>query len=178
MSTHKSRWIPHQRPKHQLAYDAAGTNKSSFSIQFGHFLKVDPDTLAVEQNKVNVLQGGAGGRHKMVGDGLQGELGSQLLWESVSLEDNKDFMMSNKLFFSGSYETLSTEFSEAGNTQKQSSCVTKEISPKTGGGWSKWQRTRVTFMNGHVQKWTPHSSRYVYVYLEDTGARTWEPFLY
>lgn len=60
---------------------------SSLAIQLGHLLKVDADALAVKQYKVNVFQGGVGGRHKMVGDGLQGELSRHLLWESVSVRE-------------------------------------------------------------------------------------------
>ena len=66
---------------------------SSFGVQLGHFLKVNPDALAVEQNKVNVFQGGRTGRHKMVGDGFQNELGCRLLGESVPVGRGRCFSM-------------------------------------------------------------------------------------
>lgn len=60
---------------------------SSLGIQLGHLLQIDANTFAIKQYKVNVLQGGVGGGHKMVGDGLQGELSRHLLWESVSVRE-------------------------------------------------------------------------------------------
>lgn len=65
--------------------------ESSLGIQLGHFLKVYSDALTVKQNKVNVFQRGAGGRHKMVGDSLEDELGGRLLWESVPVREIQVF---------------------------------------------------------------------------------------
>ena len=59
------------------------TQESSLRIQLGHFLKIYSNALTVKQHKVNVFQRGAGGRHKMVGDGLEDKLGSRLLWEPI-----------------------------------------------------------------------------------------------
>lgn len=52
-------------------------------LQFCHFLHVDPDALAVEQHKVDGLDGGRHGGHKVAGDGLQDQLGRRLLRETV-----------------------------------------------------------------------------------------------
>ena len=61
---------------------------SSLGVQLGHFLKVYPNALTVEQDKINVFQRGAGGRHKVVGDGLEDELGCRLFWKSVPVRDS------------------------------------------------------------------------------------------
>lgn len=70
---------------------------SSLGIQLGHLLQIDANAFAIKQYKVNVLQGGVGGGHKMVGDGLQGELSRHLLWESVSVGEIHGKTKSNKI---------------------------------------------------------------------------------
>lgn len=52
-------------------------------LQFGHFLHVDPNALAVKQHKVDGLDGGRHRGHKVAGNGLEDELGRRLLWETV-----------------------------------------------------------------------------------------------
>lgn len=52
-------------------------------FQFGHFLHVDADALAVEQHEVDGLDGGRHRGHEVAGDGLQDELGRRLLREAV-----------------------------------------------------------------------------------------------
>lgn len=52
-------------------------------FQFGHFLDVDADALAVEQNEVDRLDGGRHGGHEVAGDGLEDQLGRRLLGETV-----------------------------------------------------------------------------------------------
>ncbi len=52
-------------------------------LQLGHFLHVDADALTVKQHKVDGLDGGRHGGHKVAGDGLQDQLGCRLLRETV-----------------------------------------------------------------------------------------------
>lgn len=65
------------------------SSSSSLAVQFGHFLQVNPDALTVKQDKVNVFQGWAGGRHKVVGNGLEDELSRRLLWKTISVRKKK-----------------------------------------------------------------------------------------
>lgn len=52
-------------------------------LQLGHFLHVDADALAVKQHKVDGLDGGRHGGHKVAGDSLQDELGRRLFRETI-----------------------------------------------------------------------------------------------
>lgn len=52
-------------------------------LQFGHFLHIDPDALAVKQHEVDGLDGGRHGGHKVAGDGLKDQLGRRLLREAI-----------------------------------------------------------------------------------------------
>lgn len=52
-------------------------------LQLGHFLHVDPDALAVKQHKVDGLDGGRHGGHKVAGDGLEDQLSRRLLRETI-----------------------------------------------------------------------------------------------
>lgn len=52
-------------------------------LQLGHFLHIDPDALTVKQHKVDGLDGGRHGGHKVAGDGLKDQLGRRLLRKAV-----------------------------------------------------------------------------------------------
>lgn len=52
-------------------------------LQLGHFLHVDADALAVKQHKVDGLDGGRHGGHKVAGDSFQDELGRRLFRETI-----------------------------------------------------------------------------------------------
>lgn len=62
-------------------------SSSSVGVEFGHFLHVDPDALAVKQHEVHSLDGGRHRCHKVAGDGLQNELSGRLLRKTVSIEE-------------------------------------------------------------------------------------------
>lgn len=57
-------------------------------LQFGHFLHIDPNALAVKQDKVDGLDGGRHGGHKVAGDGLKDQLGRCLLRETIPSATN------------------------------------------------------------------------------------------
>lgn len=61
-------------------------NIFSVGVQFGHFLHIDADALAVEQHEEHGLDGGGHGGDEVAGDGLQDELSRRLLREPVSTQ--------------------------------------------------------------------------------------------
>lgn len=58
-------------------------------IKFGHFLHVDPYTLAVKEHEVHCLDWRGHCWHKIAGDGFQDELSGCLLWEAISRRGKK-----------------------------------------------------------------------------------------